>query len=223
MTSYAPLSQLVCSCVALCCTHCFELIGGVCFGCGAQPYVDEKAVAIDVSASEMQRLSSASPTPHQPTAEAAAAPRVCRICGSGEDPHLLISPCNCSGSLEHVHTTCLQMWISTRPQRNAALNAAAVGASPHGAALALVNGGGGAGGGRAGDDQKLVCEICHAHYRLTIQYTFKFEWSRCARCDSLGHVFELGGAAGHARRVCGAVAYAQTHGMHPLSVGSLLD
>ncbi|XKL66509.1 hypothetical protein PGB90_009929 [Kerria lacca] len=38
--------------------------------------------------------------------------RICRICQSIQERECLIRPCNCSGSMEFVHATCLQSWIA---------------------------------------------------------------------------------------------------------------
>lgn len=36
----------------------------------------------------------------------------CRICHSGVSREQLISPCNCKGSLGHVHRSCLEQWLN---------------------------------------------------------------------------------------------------------------
>ena len=40
--------------------------------------------------------------------------KICRICASDDLQHLLIEPCNCTGSVSHVHTECLERWIRHR-------------------------------------------------------------------------------------------------------------
>ena len=40
---------------------------------------------------------------------------VCRICLSEEEPdNALICPCNCSGSMGHIHTSCLKDWLNSK-------------------------------------------------------------------------------------------------------------
>ncbi|KAF6263860.1 hypothetical protein COO60DRAFT_306310 [Scenedesmus sp. NREL 46B-D3] len=34
----------------------------------------------------------------------------CRVCWSNDDPVDLVQPCNCSGSIQHIHLECLQEW-----------------------------------------------------------------------------------------------------------------
>ena len=36
--------------------------------------------------------------------------RLCRICYGGEDDGPLISPCECSGAMGSIHTSCLHKW-----------------------------------------------------------------------------------------------------------------
>lgn len=37
---------------------------------------------------------------------------ICRICLSEEEPeNILISPCNCTGSMKHIHLECLREWL----------------------------------------------------------------------------------------------------------------
>lgn len=38
---------------------------------------------------------------------------ICNICRQGEEDGPLISPCDCKGSMGHVHYECLKMWIET--------------------------------------------------------------------------------------------------------------
>jgi len=92
-------------------------------------------------------------------------PLLCRICNQDEDHHLLIAPCNCSGSLARVHTSCLQTWIATRPRPNIP--------------------------GASSEDGRMICEICHTDYRINVSYKFSFSYQRCCKSDSLGHIFEL--------------------------------
>src|SRR5690348_3146302 len=35
----------------------------------------------------------------------------CRICYSNENTKSMLSPCNCKGSIGHVHLECLERWI----------------------------------------------------------------------------------------------------------------
>ena len=35
----------------------------------------------------------------------------CRICYSGSDDEPLISPCDCMGSIAHIHNSCLREWL----------------------------------------------------------------------------------------------------------------
>jgi len=112
----------------------------------------------------------------------------CRICGGEEDVHLLIAPCNCSGSLQMVHTTCLQRWIVTRPQ--ASDNAHQTLGEPDAALVAALPGGGGRVFTSA--DSRLTCEICHSDYNINVAHQYSFRWSRCCKWNSLGHCFELG-------------------------------
>jgi len=97
----------------------------------------------------------------------------CRICGSGESPELLITPCNCSGSLRKVHTTCLQQWILHRPDPE---QYAGTSYRPSGI---------------SGGDHRMSCEICHADYRIQVDYVFGFSWQKCCSFTSLGHAFEI--------------------------------
>ena len=42
---------------------------------------------------------------------------ICRICFETEtDNNLLIKPCKCTGSMQHVHENCLKIWITTSNQ-----------------------------------------------------------------------------------------------------------
>ena len=52
--------------------------------------------------------------PYQPCQD--EPPVVCRICLSEEqsDDNLLISPCDCSGTVKYIHVVCLQEWLRTR-------------------------------------------------------------------------------------------------------------
>jgi E3 ubiquitin-protein ligase DOA10 len=43
-------------------------------------------------------------------------PAVCRICRDDESTDALISPCDCSGSMAHVHFECLRNWVRRRPR-----------------------------------------------------------------------------------------------------------
>lgn len=38
--------------------------------------------------------------------------KTCRICLDNEDQNLMISPCRCNGSMQFVHTSCLNEWRS---------------------------------------------------------------------------------------------------------------
>lgn len=38
---------------------------------------------------------------------------ICRICHDGDKEEALLSPCNCSGSMQLVHKSCLEKWLST--------------------------------------------------------------------------------------------------------------
>ncbi|XP_026284941.1 E3 ubiquitin-protein ligase MARCHF8-like isoform X2 [Frankliniella occidentalis] len=37
---------------------------------------------------------------------------ICRICHDGDKEETLLSPCNCSGSMQLVHKSCLEKWLS---------------------------------------------------------------------------------------------------------------
>ncbi|KAK3927469.1 E3 ubiquitin-protein ligase MARCHF2 [Frankliniella fusca] len=37
---------------------------------------------------------------------------ICRICHEGDKEETLLSPCNCSGSMQLVHKSCLEKWLS---------------------------------------------------------------------------------------------------------------
>mmetsp|Transcript_32786 Transcript_32786/g.50047 ORF Transcript_32786/g.50047 Transcript_32786/m.50047 type:complete len:112 (-) Transcript_32786:1221-1556(-) len=45
--------------------------------------------------------------------------KVCRIClgeeNNSEDP--LISPCKCSGTMSHIHLSCLREWLNSKRSR----------------------------------------------------------------------------------------------------------
>jgi hypothetical protein len=43
----------------------------------------------------------------------------CRICGGevSSPGNLLVSPCKCTGGMEHVHTDCLNRWMTLRPAK----------------------------------------------------------------------------------------------------------
>ena len=49
-------------------------------------------------------------------------PPTCRICLDTSPLHDLISPCNCKGSLQHVHESCLSEWIRQRPHKTTNVN-----------------------------------------------------------------------------------------------------
>jgi hypothetical protein len=128
---------------------------------------DSHAIAVVPAGPPASASATATPSSSAPASASASPPGdvvSCRICGSDEDGHLLISPCDCSGSLARVHTTCLQMWISTRPQRSAMAAQAGQVNGPN-AAAAAVRALGVAG---PADDTKMICEICHAEYRLNV-------------------------------------------------------
>ena len=51
--------------------------------------------------------------------EKSEAKRQCRICLMDEEEvdELLVNPCSCKGTSEHVHIKCLQDWISSKVKR----------------------------------------------------------------------------------------------------------
>lgn len=51
-------------------------------------------------------------------AAAAAEPPSCRICLSGDDPDDLFAPCDCRGTTEFVHRTCLRQWVAVSHKRS---------------------------------------------------------------------------------------------------------
>lgn len=78
-----------------------QLVTDDCASAQARLDLEEDGAACCVSAEHSHKL----------------AQSVCRIClmegpGEGDDP--LISPCNCKGSIEHVHLGCLRHWIDGR-------------------------------------------------------------------------------------------------------------
>ena len=88
----------------------------------------------------------------------------CRICGDDAQPELLIEPCDCSGSVRRVHSTCLQRWIAMRP-------------------IHIDDG--------ERNDSRMRCEICHADYRIAVSYTFSFSLRKCCHWVSIGHLLEM--------------------------------
>lgn len=42
----------------------------------------------------------------------------CRICKSGKRAGLLVSPCQCKGSMGHVHRLCLEHWLNCSSRRS---------------------------------------------------------------------------------------------------------
>jgi len=42
-------------------------------------------------------------------------PPFCRICFEADSTANLLSPCKCSGSQQHVHVHCLNIWLHTSP------------------------------------------------------------------------------------------------------------
>jgi hypothetical protein len=46
-------------------------------------------------------------------------------------------------------------------------------------------------GSSASQESRLICEICHADYRLTMRGEFMFSWQRCCTIRSVGHACEL--------------------------------
>jgi len=93
----------------------------------------------------------------------------CRICGSSDNSPELITPCECSGSLRMVHTSCLQRWILIRPSTPSRSNSILPGQQ----------------------DPRLCCEICHTDYHVKVVYLFEFSWRRCCAWASLGHTVEF--------------------------------
>ncbi|CAL1265133.1 unnamed protein product [Larinioides sclopetarius] len=49
---------------------------------------------------------------------AASSGPICRICHEGDDKEDLVSPCKCTGTVGLVHKTCMERWLSTRPNSN---------------------------------------------------------------------------------------------------------
>lgn len=57
----------------------------------------------------VSRSSTASFTPNFGSTDVSGS--ICRICHEGSADEALLSPCHCSGSVKHVHQTCLQQWL----------------------------------------------------------------------------------------------------------------
>jgi len=142
-------------------------------------------------------LSSSAASSAAPASSAQPEPDVCRICRTEDDRHLLITPCNCSGSLAHVHSSCLERWIATRPlteeeqqrmqlerqqaEREAEDDERFQNNSQLSSSLQLL----------AVRDGRLTCEICHSEYRIDIEWIFQFQFRRCLEWQSLGHFCEM--------------------------------
>lgn len=67
----------------------------------------------------------------------------CRICLQQEDVQLLLQPCQCSGSIQYVHSACLHSWLKLRFRRQFRLLLA----SPE-----------------TGRATGLLCELCRTEY-----------------------------------------------------------
>mmetsp|Transcript_33962 Transcript_33962/g.66314 ORF Transcript_33962/g.66314 Transcript_33962/m.66314 type:complete len:182 (-) Transcript_33962:467-1012(-) len=94
----------------------------------------------------------------------------CRICKCGEKEGPLFRACQCRGSVQYVHTECLQKWLEVRP--------------------------GGLPRCRDGEEinTKLSCEVCHSPY--TIKIVQKTEWKAerllsYRSCESYFECFSL--------------------------------
>ena len=54
----------------------------------------------------------ATPSTNVPEVCISTCSMVCRICQSHSNQEVLISPCNCKGTLAHVHLPCLERWLN---------------------------------------------------------------------------------------------------------------
>jgi hypothetical protein len=113
------------------------------------------------------------------------------------EPENLIVPCNCTGSLTFVHTTCLQRWIDSRPILDADPDIESGSFSARGNTIGALFMPGGA-------DARAVCEVCRVPYRLRHKYVFQFSWSRFLSTAGVGAFIDV---AALSTFVCASLFY----------------
>ncbi|CAG9863406.1 unnamed protein product [Phyllotreta striolata] len=67
---------------------------------------------LDKEKSKKLALSSAPSIVRPPARVQSTASAVCRICHTNTVHECLISPCNCRGTMEYVHLSCLERWLN---------------------------------------------------------------------------------------------------------------
>lgn len=92
---------------------------------------------------------------------------ICRMCQVDEPNQLLLNVCDCSGSLSHVHSTCLEQWIKLRPDglKFDSLQNAEV--------------------------ERVTCELCKVPYRVRIARSLSFNWQLLSKRDLITVMIEL--------------------------------
>lgn len=88
----------------------------------------------------------------------------CRICGSKDSTNKsLIRPCDCSGSIAHIHRACLEKWILLRP-----------GETSYGI-----------------DSSRLHCELCRVKYRVQLIEKKRISCRRVLSCTTCFFTCEI--------------------------------
>ena len=77
----------------------------------------------------------------------------CRFCGDGETVEPLFHPCRCSGSIRHIHESCLTRWLSLKSNR------------PVGDCAYLT------------EMKDIQCELCGHNFAFSTEYACEFTGS----------------------------------------------